>query len=717
MRQYFKIQNKKSDERAKLYIYDQIGKDWWTDEGISDKDIIGWLADASGKPLDVHINSVGGNVYEGIAICNALKNYENDVTIYIDGIAASIASVIACASDDVRINNGATLMIHGVSGGFWKHGTAEEIKDAADRYIAAMDSCKESIIDIYEGKTGMSRDDLSALMSTDSYLSAQEAVDKGFCNEILNKKPDKSVENSLQNQMKSYPNEKMQAIVNRFFNVQNSAKPESVAEPIKPIANQGAKPMFTEEELKAQAIADFKAAENKRQSDIKAIFAGKNTELMNQCLLDAECSPENAKDKLLDNLMNAPQPNNAQPVGAIPAGVTKSDVDNKLEALQASWDNKRNGKHDGTNPMNDGTMHTALALIAQKHGIETTGYSGNQFFNLLEKDMQVTAEFSVLLSDSLNKSVEKGYALAPTTFREFVKFGSFNDFRKKEVHMLGTIGDLPLKDKENDDYKQIKLPDSEAQDYAPQERGGIIVLSRKLLVNNDLGNLETQAQDAGFSGALTLNKLFHDYLFSNPALRDGKALFHDDHGNLLPAGIPTEAALEAMQDLFDKHTAPNSPQSFLSIFADRVLADRKNLAIILELITKETGKEAKSTIDLFDRAKLFFSQRMAGQGVYFFADPNIAPVLEVGFLNGLQVPTLATEEHFNSGAMKWRLQLDCGIGAVNYRGAVWLPPEVGAEGKKLTKAQQKALEKEAEEKAAAEEAERLAAEEAAKNNV
>ena len=194
MRKYFKIQNKKSDERAKLHIYDQVGKDWWSDEGVSDKDVIGWLAEADGKPLDVHINSVGGNVYEGIAIYNALKNYENDVTIYIDGIAASIASVIACASDDVRINNGATLMVHGIKGGLSVYGGEDEIKDAADRCLAAMQSCKESIVDIYESKTGMSRDDIIALMSTDSYLSAQEALDKGFCNEILNKKPDKTVE-------------------------------------------------------------------------------------------------------------------------------------------------------------------------------------------------------------------------------------------------------------------------------------------------------------------------------------------------------------------------------------------------------------------------------------------------------------------------------------------------------------------------------------------
>lgn len=675
MKQYFKIQNKKSDERSKLYIYDQIGKDWWTDEGISDKDVIGWLVEAGGKPLDVHINSVGGNVYEGIAICNALKNYDNDVTIYIDGIAASIASVIACASNDVRINNGATLMIHGVSGGFWKHGTAEEIKDAADRYIAAMDSCKESIIDIYEGKTGMSRDDLSALMSTDSYLSAQEAVDKGFCNEILNKKPDKSVENSLQNQMKSYPNEKLQAIVNRFFNVQNSAKPESkpMAEPIEPIINQGAKPMFTEEELKAQAIADFKAAENKRQTDIKAIFGDKHPELMNQCLLNQECSPEAAKDKLLDNLLNAPQPNNAQPVGGLHAQVTEDQSDKKLQAISKAWDDKRDGKFDATNEMRGATMHTAISAIAAKHGVNTAGYTGQQLYNLVAGDMQVTADFSVLLSDSLNKSVLTGYNLASVVFRNFVKFGNFNDFRKHEVHMLGTIGDLPLKDKENDEYKQIKLPDSEAQDYAPEERGGIIMLSRKLIINNDLDNLETQARDTGMAGALTLEKLFFNYLFSNPQLKDKKALFHKDHGNLLAASAPTEEALLLMQDLFDGQTAPNSPDSYLALLADRVLGDRKALGMIRELITKETGKEAKETIDMFAKDKLFFSQRMANKGVYFFADPNIAPVLEVGFLNGQQVPTLATEEHFDSGAMKWRLQLDCGIGAVNYRGAVFMP--------------------------------------------
>jgi len=351
--------------------------------------------------------------------------------------------------------------------------------------------------------------------------------------------------------------------------------------------------------------------------------------------------------------------------------------------LHASWDNKRDGKYDGANPMNGMGMHSAAALIAKKHGIDTTGWNGQALFNLLEKDMQVTTDFSTWLSTPFNKEVIKGYELAPSTFRNFVSFGSFDDFNKKEVHMLGTIGALPLKGKENDEYKQIKLPDSEAQEYAPEERGGIIVLSRKLFINDNYGAIATEARNAGFAGALTLEGMFYDYLFSNPLLRDGKPLFHADHGNLLPSGLPTVESLIQMQALFDLHTAPNSPESFLNIMADRVLADRSNLAIISELITKETGKEAKPTIGFFDKEKLFFSQRMANKGVYYFADPNTAPVIEAGFLNGQQTPILATEEHFNSGALKWRLQLDCAVAAVNSRGAAFQPaPDAGAEGKK-----------------------------------
>lgn len=677
---YFQIENKGGS--ADIFIYDQIGSetDWWTGEeiGISDKKFTAMLAEHKGKSLNVHINSIGGDVYEGIAIYNALKQHDAPVNIWIDGIAASIASVIACAGENVYITQGGSIMIHDVSAGFRAMGTSNDIKKAYENAMANIINAKESIIDIYQAKTGKDREYLSGLMSADNYFRGEDAVNLGIATTVIDNNQNPKLQNSLQKMREQFDkNPQIQAALDRLFCARNSSQP-TISEPI--LTPEEGKDMTNTVEnkdntvaLKAKAFAEFKAAENKRQEGIKAIFGDKHPELMNQCLLDQECSPENAKDKLLDNLLNAPQPNNAQSVGGLHAQVTEDQSDKKLQAIAKAWDDKRDGKFDATNEMRGATMHTAISAIAAKHGVNTAGYTGQQLYNLVAGDMQVTTDFSVLLSDSLNKSVLTGYNLASVVFRNFVKFGNFNDFRKHEAHMLGMIGDLPLKDKENDEYKQIKLPDSEAQDYAPEERGGIIMLSRKLIINNDLDNLETQARDTGMAGALTLEKLFFNYLFSNPQLKDKKALFHKDHGNLLAASAPTEEALLLMQELFDGQTAPNSPDSYLALFADRVLGDRKVLGMIRELITKETGKEAKETIDMFAKDKLFFSQRMANKGVYFFADPNIAPVLEVGFLNGQQVPTLATEEHFDSGAMKWRLQLDCGIGAVNYRGAVFMP--------------------------------------------
>lgn len=674
--EYFQIENK--GNAVDIFIYDQIGAetDWWTGEeyGISDKKFTEMLANYKDLPLNVHINSVGGDVYEGIAIYNALKQHNATVNVYIDGIAASIASVIACAGENVYLAKGGSIMIHDVSAGFRATGTSEEIQRAYENAMANINNAKESIVDIYQEKTGKDREYLSSLMKSDNYFRGDEAINLGIATSMIESSSSTKLQNSLNRIREKFPqNTNIQAALNRLFCVSDSASAPT------PILNtEEGKDMFntvenkdTSAELRAKIAAELKEAENKRQIAIKAIFGDKQPDLMNQCLLDQECSPENAKDKLLENLLNAPTPTNSQSVGGF--DVVEDQSDKKIKAIAQAWDDRRSGKFDATNEMRGATMHTAIANIAQKHGKSTVGFGGEQLYNLLTSDMQVSSEFSVLLSDNLNKSVLQGYELADVVWRKICSVGSFNDFREHELHSLGVIGELPLKASENAEYNQIKLPDSEAQTYAPQERGGIIMLSRKLLINNDLDNLETQARDAGHAGAFTIENLVFKYLFDNPALKDGKKLFSKEHGNLLTASAPTEASLLAMQALFDDQKAPGSKDAYLHLAAKLALADRAALGLIKGLNTRETGKEAKQTIGMFADDAFIFSQRMKDKGVYFFADPNTAPVLKVGFLNGAQVPTVTTEEDFNSGAMKWRLQLDCGVGAVNYRGAVFMP--------------------------------------------
>src|SRR3954467_6739949 len=95
-RPWFTIKNEASKDAAEILIYDQIGKDWWSDEGVSAKEFANGLkAIPLDREINVHINSPGGNVWDGLAIFNQLKARQSKVVITIDGLAASIASVIA----------------------------------------------------------------------------------------------------------------------------------------------------------------------------------------------------------------------------------------------------------------------------------------------------------------------------------------------------------------------------------------------------------------------------------------------------------------------------------------------------------------------------------------------------------------------------------------------------------------------------------------------
>lgn len=132
-----------SGQGGAIYLYDAIGG--W--DGIQALDVVNALAGLSG-PLDVHINSTGGVIFEGAAIFNALKNYPGTKTAYIDGVAASAASFIAMACDEIVTEKNATMMVHDGSGLCW--GNADDMRDTAD----LLDLLSDSIAETYAARTG-----------------------------------------------------------------------------------------------------------------------------------------------------------------------------------------------------------------------------------------------------------------------------------------------------------------------------------------------------------------------------------------------------------------------------------------------------------------------------------------------------------------------------------------------------------------------------------
>lgn len=161
-----------------ISIFDVIGADYWG-EGVTASRIAGALRSLGGADVTVNINSPGGDMFEGLAIYNLLREYEGRVTVKVLGLAASAASVIAMAGDDVQIGRGAFLMIHNC----WVYamGNRHDLAQIA----VDMEPFDKAMSDIYQVRSGLDAATVDAMMDGETYIGGSEAVEKGFADSLL----------------------------------------------------------------------------------------------------------------------------------------------------------------------------------------------------------------------------------------------------------------------------------------------------------------------------------------------------------------------------------------------------------------------------------------------------------------------------------------------------------------------------------------------------
>ena len=166
------------DETRTLYLNGVIAEESWFEDEITPAAFKEELFSGSG-PITLHINSPGGDCIAASQIYTMLMDYPHDVTVQIDGMAASAASVIAMAGTHVCMSPTSMMMIH--------NPFTVAMGDSAEmrRAIQLLDEVKESIINAYEIKTGLSRVRLSHLMDSETWMSAHKAKELGFCDEVL----------------------------------------------------------------------------------------------------------------------------------------------------------------------------------------------------------------------------------------------------------------------------------------------------------------------------------------------------------------------------------------------------------------------------------------------------------------------------------------------------------------------------------------------------
>ena len=181
---------KNDDKSAELMLYGDIAESFWGDT-ISAKEVTEYLADLDVENIDVYINSNGGVVDTAIAINNALRRHKAKVTVNIDGIAASAATLITCAGDIVRMPKNALFMIHNPSK--IAMGDSEEMRKQAD----VLEKYKNSIMETYLQKVNIDKEKLSELMDNETWLNAEEALEYGFIDEITENTDIQVVENKV----------------------------------------------------------------------------------------------------------------------------------------------------------------------------------------------------------------------------------------------------------------------------------------------------------------------------------------------------------------------------------------------------------------------------------------------------------------------------------------------------------------------------------------
>lgn len=180
---YFKAKASEAGDTLELDMYDQIGMDYWTGDGITSKNVKAQLDGFKGAEILVRINSPGGDAFEGVAICNILRGSKKPVNVVIDGIAASAASIIAMAGTTITMAKNATMMVHNAWG--FCQGNARDMTKMG-LTLAKVD---EAIGQTYVERTGKSAAEIKTLMDEETWMTAADCMESGFATALEEHNP------------------------------------------------------------------------------------------------------------------------------------------------------------------------------------------------------------------------------------------------------------------------------------------------------------------------------------------------------------------------------------------------------------------------------------------------------------------------------------------------------------------------------------------------
>lgn len=388
-------------------------------------------------------------------------------------------------------------------------------------------------------------------------------------------------------------------------------------------------------------------------------------------LIDREATVEEARSAVFAEMQRRSVPVSNIRVG--PSGDDPAVIHERMaEALAC--------RATGAEPSEPARAYVNLSLSDMARlSLQRSGATGIATLGreeLLTRAMHTTSDFPNLLTSTGNRILMPAYAAAESPLKRLARQRTADDFRPMSLIKLGEFGKLQ-KVTEAGEIKALTTGEA-AEGYSLETFGGIFNLSRKAIINDDLNAFARWAEMMGRGAAETEADQLVSLLTGNPVLGDGVALFHASHGNLAaPGTAPDVATLSAARLALRRQTGLDGA-SPIGATPKYVLAPPELETDFEKLLSELAAAKVDDQNPFTGKMTLLVEPRLSDAAAwYVFADPAVMPVLEYAYLSSAPGPQLASRDGWETLGREFRVVLDFGAGAVDYRGAYSNPGEDG----------------------------------------
>ncbi|MEP2782329.1 MAG: head maturation protease, ClpP-related [Pseudoruegeria sp.] len=676
----------------------------WSGGGcFSDRMVRDALSQFDGA-VTVRINSEGGSPHVGEAIRAMLAARAADITVVVEGLAASAASLLIMGAGHIEMSAGSILMIHDPS--VCVCGNEEDLL----REAGVLGTMADVYAQVYAGRAGMSQDEVRTLMRAETFMGPQEALDAGFVDAIESAASETSMTVAIAAQMVGQAQNRLQMCFQHFNSpapsgattaanggmqsamsattMESNMDPEDQVEAgsagALPATGSQAPAATMQAPTPTPAQVDVHAiqmAERQRIVGIRTMAApfmasGQVSEISVQTLIDDGTTVDNAGSRLMATMAaSEPVGPTAAPSAAGANRVGQEQVETDREGMISAL--MRDYSGPGQQYRGLGLRGLAMHLAGSNRGFNEVDAirRGIRSTTMMGGAMGVS-DFAFITTEVMNRTLQAEYQRRPQSWRRVTGAPqTARDFR--ELHSVRLGGDFMLKEvKESGEYHQSTI-DDEAEGLKVARYGRGITLTFEAIINDDLGALSRLIGNYALAAATLEARMVWSLIRANAKLKsDSKALFHADHGNLAGSGAAISVASVGLgrKSMWER-------TAFGSKDADDFLNIEPNLLVVPPALETTALQFATATTPVKDSETNPFKGTLeplvvpnlgavaGGSDAAWYLFSEDMPPINFAYLEGYEAPTIQTVESMNPDNVQTLVRHICGAAPAEFRGS------------------------------------------------